>query len=145
MRWRRASARSTCAGGSTPPLLRPPPLQKAKKTSLPSFLLSRIPRPSTTSPAPPPAPGRALEEVEPELLLVVEAPGGGAGGGGLRRVLGRAAQAVGPWRARGTANLELDLAARAALEGVGAAGHVPASGDAGAVLAQEVPPPCLGW
>ena len=69
---------------------------------------------------------------------MVEAAGGGAGGGGLRRVLGRAAQSVGPRRARGAADLELDLAAGAALEGVGAAGHVPASGDAGAVQAREV-------
>lgn len=32
--------------------------QKAKKSRFPSFLLSRIPSPSTTSPAPPPVPGR---------------------------------------------------------------------------------------
>ncbi|KAM3401235.1 hypothetical protein ACQJBY_005794 [Aegilops geniculata] len=91
-----------------------------------------------------PASARALEEAEPELLVVVEAPGRGAGGEGLRRVLGRAAQTVSPRRARGAADLELDLAARAALEGVGAAGHVPASGDTGDVQAREVPPPCLG-
>lgn len=64
------------------------------------------------------------------------AGGVGAGRGGLRRVLGRAAQSVGPRRARGAADLELDLAAGAALERVGAAGHGAA--DAGAVQARQV-------
>lgn len=89
---------------------------------------------------------RPLEEAEPKVLLVVEAaaaaPGGRADGGvgtgrrRLRRLGGRAPDALGPRRARG-ADLELDLAAGAALERVGAAGHVASSGDAGAMQARQ--------
>uniref|UniRef100_A0A453BUT0 Uncharacterized protein n=1 Tax=Aegilops tauschii subsp. strangulata TaxID=200361 RepID=A0A453BUT0_AEGTS len=65
-----------------------------------------------------PAGARALEEAESELLLVVEAPGGGAGGGGLRRVLGRAAQAVSPRRAQGATSGEQFRGGGAGLRGL---------------------------
>lgn len=95
-----------------------------------------------------PAGARALEEPEPELLLVAlvvaAADGGtGGGGGGLRGVGGRAPEGVGPRRARGAGDLQLDLAAGgAALEGAGAAGHgaADADADAGAVQARQVVP-----
>ena len=78
---------------------------------------------------------RALEEPEPEVavLVVVEAGGGRLGG-----VPGRAPKAVAPRRARG-ADLELDLAAAAALERVCPARHRGApAGHAGAVQALVV-------
>ena len=78
---------------------------------------------------------RALEEPEPEVavLVVVEAGGGRLGG-----VPGRAPEAVAPRRARG-ADLELDLAAAAALERVCPARHRGApAGHAGAVQALVV-------
>lgn len=78
---------------------------------------------------------RALEEPEPEVavLVVVEAGGGRLGG-----VPGRAPEAVAPRRARG-ADLELDLAAAAALERVCPARHRGApGGHAGAVQALVV-------
>ena len=84
---------------------------------------------------------RRLEEPEPEVLVllalvvvVVEE----AATGRLHGVRGRAPQPVAPRRARG-ADLELDLAARAALERAGPARHgAPAGGHAGAVQALVV-------
>lgn len=85
---------------------------------------------------------RALEEPEAEVvvllaLVVVEEARAAAAAGRLSGVSGRAPQPVAPRGARG-ADLELDLAAPAALERVGPARHRAPARHAGAMEALVV-------
>lgn len=77
---------------------------------------------------------RRLEEPEPEVLVLLALVEEEAATGRLHGVRGRAPQPVAPRRAR-RADLELDLAAPAALERAGPARHGASAGHAGAVQA----------